>query len=261
MTTFSPNTVGSVATRRSTGLPPTVSDMRPSWGSRRSAMLMSAITLSRLITPAWIDFGECMTSWSTPSMRNRMRRSFSAGSTWMSDARSFTAWVISRLTNLTIGASSMISLTLGEVVAVAQLVGGLLRHRVDFAVETVEAVDRVLELTRGRDDRVDVGAGERADVVDREDVRRVAHRDDEPALVVPADRQRLVLAGEVLGDEAGDRRVDDALGEVDELEADLLGERADEVGLGDVAVLDQDATERLAARRLLGQGRVELRLW
>ena len=38
----------------------------------------------------------------------------------------------------------------------------------------------------------------------------------------------------------------DALGEVDELEADLLGERADEVGLRDVAVLDQDATERLA---------------
>ena len=141
-----------------------------------------------------------------------------------------------------------------EVVAVVELVGGLLRHRVDFAVEAVEAVDRVLQLTRGRDDGEDVRAGERADVVDREHVRRVAHRDDEPAVVVPADRQRLVLAGEVLGDEAGDRRVDRALGEVDELEADLLGERADEVGLGDVAELDQDPAERLAARRLLGAG-------
>ena len=49
-------------------------------------------------------------------MRNRIRRSCSVGSTWMSDARSWTAWVISRLTNLTIGASSTTSLTLAEVV-------------------------------------------------------------------------------------------------------------------------------------------------
>ena len=52
----------------------------------------------------------------------------------------------------------------------------------------------------------------------------------------------------------------DALGEVDELEADLLGERPDEIGLRDVAVLDQDAAERLAARGLLGERRVELGL-
>ena len=40
--------------------------------------------------------------------------------------------------------------------------------------------------------------------------------------------------------------VDAVLGEVDELEADLLGERADEVGLGDRALLDEDPPERLA---------------
>ena len=112
MTTFSPCTIGSVATRRSTLRPPTFSEMRPSCGMRRSAMLISAMTLSRLITPAWIERGERITSWSTPSMRNRMRRSCSVGSTWMSDARSLTACVMSRLTNLTIGASSMTSLTL-----------------------------------------------------------------------------------------------------------------------------------------------------
>ena len=38
MTTLSPNIVGSTLTRMSTGWPPTVSSMRPSCGSRRSAM-------------------------------------------------------------------------------------------------------------------------------------------------------------------------------------------------------------------------------
>ena len=109
MTTFSPYTVGRVATRRSTGLPATLREMRPSWGMRRSAMLMSAMTLSRLITPPWMERGECMTSWSTPSTRKRIRRSCSVGSTWMSDARSATAWAMRRLTNLTMGASSTAS--------------------------------------------------------------------------------------------------------------------------------------------------------
>src|SRR5581483_8161328 len=83
-------------------LPATLREIRPSWGMRRSAMLMSAMTLSRLITPPWIDRGECMTSWRTPSTRKRIRRSVSVGSTWMSDARSATAWAIRRFTNLTI---------------------------------------------------------------------------------------------------------------------------------------------------------------
>ena len=48
--------------------------------------------------------------------------------------------------------------------------------------------------------------------------------------------------------------------EVDELEPDLAGERPDELGLGDRALLDQQPAERLAAPGLLGQRRVELRL-
>ena len=35
-------------------MPPTFIEMRPSCGMRRSAMLMSAMTFRRLITPAWI---------------------------------------------------------------------------------------------------------------------------------------------------------------------------------------------------------------
>ena len=103
MTTFSPYTVGRVATRRSTSLPP-ITPTRPSWGMRRSAMLMSAMIFSREMIPDWMFFGDRITSWSTPSMRYRTRRSRSVGSMWMSDARSCTAWVMSRLTSLTMGA-------------------------------------------------------------------------------------------------------------------------------------------------------------
>ncbi len=55
MTIFSPHTVGRVATRRSIFLPLAVTDSRPSCGMRRSAMLMSAMILRRLVTPEVID--------------------------------------------------------------------------------------------------------------------------------------------------------------------------------------------------------------
>ncbi len=106
MTTFSPYTVGSVAIRRSSCLPPTRIDMRPSCGIRFSAMFMSAMTFSRLMRPPWMFFGECMTSCRTPSTRKRTRTSFSIGSMWTSDARSPTACVMIAWTSLTIGASS-----------------------------------------------------------------------------------------------------------------------------------------------------------
>ncbi len=152
----------------------------------------------------------------------------------------------------------MISLRLGDVVAGTELVGSFLRDRVDLAVEAVEPVDQLGELARRRDDRADVGAGDRADVVDREHVRRIRDRDDEPVLL-PEDRQRLVLAGQVLGDEGRDRRVDADLGEIDELESDLGREGTDEIDLVDVAPFDQDAWKGLARLGLLGERGVELR--
>ncbi len=66
MTTFSPQTVGSVATRRSTFLPFALTESRPSCGMRRSAMLMSDMILSRLITPDWIDFERFSRSFAKP---------------------------------------------------------------------------------------------------------------------------------------------------------------------------------------------------
>ena len=54
MTTFSPSTVGSVATRMSSMRPAAaaLSEMRPSCGFRRSAMSSFASTFSRVVTPA-----------------------------------------------------------------------------------------------------------------------------------------------------------------------------------------------------------------
>jgi len=49
-------------------------------------------------------------------------------------------------------------------------------------------------------------------------------------------------------------------GEVDELEPDLAGQGADELGLGDRPGLDEEAAEGLAAPGLLRERRVELRV-
>ncbi len=57
-TTLSPNMVGRVETRRSTGLPAMFSSMRPSWGTRRSAMSMVLVmTLMRLLMATWRCLG------------------------------------------------------------------------------------------------------------------------------------------------------------------------------------------------------------
>ena len=69
MTTFSPCTTGSVATRRSTLRPPTFTDNRPSWGLRRSAMSMLAMILSRDTSPDLTRLSVVIASLSTPSTR------------------------------------------------------------------------------------------------------------------------------------------------------------------------------------------------
>ena len=98
MTIFSPHTVGRQLTRRSILRPRDTTDSRPSCGMRRSAMSMSLMIFSREITADWISLGAGAISFSTPSMRNRMRMLFSLGSTWMSDAESEIAWFSSRFT-------------------------------------------------------------------------------------------------------------------------------------------------------------------
>ena len=69
ITTDSPRTTGSVATRRSTWWPSTASPMRPSCGTRRSAMSRLAMILTRDTRPATSWRGTVVVSKTTPSTR------------------------------------------------------------------------------------------------------------------------------------------------------------------------------------------------
>ena len=107
MTSDSPSTVGSVATRTSSIRPAAAafSEMRPSCGFRRSAMSSFASTFRRVVTPGISRFGMRCISCSTPSMRNRTTSASSCGSKWMSEAPSSAAWKRIELTRRTSGTS------------------------------------------------------------------------------------------------------------------------------------------------------------
>ena len=68
-TIFSPKSTGSVDTRKSMTRLPIFSLSRPSWGTRRSAMLSWDRILMREVRAAFILSGGRMISSSAPSMR------------------------------------------------------------------------------------------------------------------------------------------------------------------------------------------------
>ena len=105
-----------------------------------------------------------------------------------------------------------------------------------------EAVDVVV----GGDDRAHRHARDHRDVVDRQHVGRVGHGEQELALVVLADRDRVVAAHEAGVDEAGQVGVDLEDGEVDALDAEALGEHARQLLGRQDAVLDQHAAGQAA---------------
>ena len=69
MTTFSPCSDGSVLMRQSIAMLSTVIRVRPSCGTRRSAMSRPETILMRLMTAVAIRRGAVMTSRSRPSTR------------------------------------------------------------------------------------------------------------------------------------------------------------------------------------------------
>ncbi|MCY1537394.1 hypothetical protein D9M68_728870 [compost metagenome] len=74
ITIFSPNKVGRELTRKSiTRSGPTLSFIRPSWGTRFSEMSMREITLMREASLSLMAMGGEAISLSSPSMRNRTR--------------------------------------------------------------------------------------------------------------------------------------------------------------------------------------------
>src|SRR5439155_10986101 len=84
--------------------------------------------------------------------------------------------------------------------------GGLFEEVLGGAVETVEARDERLDLLRTSHQDLEPPAGRRAQVVHRDDVRRIGDGDDQ-RLVVETERNRLVTADERRRDELPRRRV------------------------------------------------------
>ena len=100
---------------------------------------------------------------------------------------------------------------------------GLIRGGLDDVAEARQARDHRVDVLVRRDRLADLVAGHDRDVVDRDDIRRVCHRDQQGPLVDEPDRQRLVALGRSDIDEVGGRHVDAEHAQVDEVEPIALG--------------------------------------
>ena len=105
-TTRSPSRAGRVDTRTSSAWLPIRSEIRPSCGTRFSAMSSRAITLIRDTSSGASRGGRLAAVRSTPSTRRRTRSIDSNGSTWMSEAPWRAPSAISPLIRRITGASS-----------------------------------------------------------------------------------------------------------------------------------------------------------
>ena len=254
MTTFSPSTVGRVATRMSSMRPAAAafSEIRPSCGLRRSAMSSFASTFRRVVTPGVIRFGIRCTSCSTPSTRKRTTSASSCGSKWTSEAPSSAAWKMTELTSRTSGASetpsstsrSSSSSSSSPELLVDLLEDGARAERLRGARDPAQLDEDVLARGDAELERV---ARRQPQLVDSVQVARVGDGDPQrPVFERVRDRGDALehvqrdLGGRLLVD-AGERQVD---------ERDLIadGERArDPLGRRDALVDD-----RLRKRALAG---------
>ena len=200
--------------------------------------------LTRETTPAAILRGTVVMSWSTPSTRKRTRTSRPSGARWMSEAPRSTAWATIWLTSLTTGASSEVSCR----ATTSPSSSSTISPSPDDVFEAVQARYERGDVVRGRDRDAHLVAGHDRDVVDREHVRGVGHRDQQRALVGEGDRHRLVALGDRRVDEVRRRHVHLEDAEVEVVEAVALGERAREPVLGERAVLEQHPLGRSAGR-------------
>ena len=227
--------VGSTLTRRSTGWPPTVRRMRPSCGSRRSAMSRLAMTLMRVVMAKARCRGGGTISYSTPSARMRILNSFSNGSKCKSLAWSLMASSSTMFKSLRTGALSARASTLVRSSAPSLLQGlgrrrqrGVLLHvgdqRLDaLAPRRVVAVQRPRHVLLRGHHRPDVVAQEAPQLVDDRQLLRIAHGDRQ-RVVLEADGHDAVELGHGLGDVGQHVGRHHHVGQADHLHAHLLGQ-------------------------------------
>ena len=240
MTTDSPSTVGSVATRMSTWRPSTVRPIRPSWGSRRSAMSRLAMILTRDTRPATIARATVVESLTTPSMRKRTFIPPGRGSKWMSEAPRSTASATIEWTSLTTGASS------ADSRSSMTSASGCSLELLDAVAQPRQPAEQHVDVVGGRHRPVDLVAGDHPEVVHRQDVCRVCGRDDQRPRVGEGDRHDPMAAQHRRIDERRGARVDAHRVEVDVIHAVALGNRSRQLVGGHDAALQQRLTGRQA---------------
>ena len=123
----------------------------------------------------------------------------------------------------------------------------------------VVTVDRLLDRRLRGDERQHLEVRHEGDVVQREHVGRVGHRERE-RVPHPPDRQHLVLLRDRRRDELQDLQIDLELREGDGRHAILAREEADQLLLVDEPEPDQDGAELLGRALLLDQSLLELLL-
>ena len=118
----------------------------------------------------------------------------------------------------------------------------------DRVLEAVHAHDQRVDVLRRGDRRPHVEVGEQRDVVDREHVRRVRHRQQQRVLVDVGDRDGVVALRGGGAQQVGGAHIDLEHAEIEVIEAVPLGHRARELLGGDRLLVEQHALGRDAGR-------------
>ncbi len=184
------------------------------------------------------------------------------GSMCTSEARSRTAWVKMLSTTWTTGAFSETSA--GPVFDDGALARGLHRleglHQLAHAVDgLVAAVDGPPDVAHGRQRQthgVPAGVGQQEAQV----VARLGHRHVQERVVVDADRDGQVLAGDVRRHERQRRRLRRVTAQVGHRHAEVVRQGVGQAPLVEGAHVDQDLAESLAGVRLRLERGVDLTL-
>ena len=257
MTASSPWTVGMIETRKSIVLPRTRSLKRPSCGTRFSAMSSSDMTLMREMIVLWcrLSIGS-IACYSTPSMRYLtcdrvvLGLDVDVGGAALErleddrvDEPDDRAGVRRELVD---GEGLFARLVLAEELHL-EAFGGLLEH----ALRALALLQNRLDRRRRADAHADRRAQLDADLVDRLQVARIGH-DDQERLAVAAVRHEPVAQHQVGRDAPEQRVVRMEVLEIDELQLVALGQPP---RLAPLRPRDRSAPPRARRRaaRLLGE--------
>src|SRR5262249_9249241 len=180
-----------------------------------------------------------------------MRRLPSAGSMWMSLARSLAASTRISLTSLTTEASwAILAASLSSASMSSSSSSSSLARSCTMAVTVSPPTPKCVLMRRAISHRLHLEAGERLQLVEGVDVERVAGGDDESA-VLAGERHHAAAVNEL--ERHGLERIglDGHLGQIDHFHAEFFGEGGEDVFFLGEASFNEDFVDRLGGRRSL----------